>query len=87
MTFTKHANYILFLNVPPADVQRGARLAQLVEHDTLNLRVVGSSPTMGGAFFFVGLLTRLCPSSGSHQFFSSYHFIKNVLLASRLHNN
>ena len=31
-----------------------ARLAQSVEHETLNLRVVGSSPTLGGAslFFF-----------------------------------
>ena len=25
-----------------------ARLAQSVEHETLNLRVVGSSPTLGG---------------------------------------
>ena len=25
----------------------GARLAQSVEHETLNLRVVGSSPTLG----------------------------------------
>ena len=31
-----------------------ARLAQWVEHETLNLRVVGSSPTLGGApLFFV----------------------------------
>ena len=28
--------------------QRAARLAQSVEHETLNLRVVGSSPTLGG---------------------------------------
>ena len=27
-----------------------ARLAQSVEHETLNLRVVGSSPTLGAAF-------------------------------------
>ena len=27
-----------------------ARLAQSVEHETLNLRVVGSSPTLGGGF-------------------------------------
>ena len=27
-----------------------ARLAQLVEHETLNLRVVGSSPTLGAVF-------------------------------------
>ena len=29
---------------------RVARLAQSVEHETLNLRVVGSSPTLGAAF-------------------------------------
>ena len=28
-----------------------ARLAQSVEHETLNLRVVGSSPTLGGSIF------------------------------------
>ena len=28
-----------------------ARLAQSVEHETLNLRVVGSSPTLGETFF------------------------------------
>ena len=28
-----------------------ARLAQSVEHETLNLRVVGSSPTLGGFIF------------------------------------
>ena len=29
----------------------GARLAQSVEHETLNLRVVGSSPTLGAGTF------------------------------------
>ena len=29
-----------------------ARLAQSVEHETLNLGVVGSSPTLGGVLFF-----------------------------------
>jgi hypothetical protein len=29
-----------------------ARLAQSVEHETLNLRVVGSSPTLGDSFSF-----------------------------------
>ena len=28
--------------------ETSARLAQSVEHETLNLRVVGSSPTLGG---------------------------------------
>jgi hypothetical protein len=30
-----------------------ARLAQSVEHETLNLRVVGSSPTLGDIFSFL----------------------------------
>ncbi len=30
-----------------------ARLAQSVEHETLNLRVVGSSPTLGNIIFFI----------------------------------
>ena len=30
-----------------------ARLAQSVEHETLNLRVVGSSPTSGVVLFFL----------------------------------
>ena len=32
-----------------------ARLAQSVEHDTLNLRVVGSSPTLGEHVFYLFL--------------------------------
>ena len=31
-----------------------ARLAQSVEHETLNLRVVGSSPTLGAKYFCPG---------------------------------
>ena len=31
-----------------------ARLAQSVEHETLNLRVVGSSPTLGVIFLVLG---------------------------------
>ena len=33
---------------PPITIT--ARLAQSVEHETLNLRVVGSSPTLGASF-------------------------------------
>ena len=36
-----------------------ARLAQSVEHGTLNPRVVGSSPTLGGSTFFHYILTFL----------------------------
>ena len=35
------------LNLEPFDPLHRARLAQSVEHETLNLRVVGSSPTLG----------------------------------------
>ena len=35
---------------------QSARLAQSVEHETLNLRVVGSSPTLGEIFLIVILL-------------------------------
>ena len=41
-----------FVNVPTASAQHGALLGQSVEHETLNLRVVGSSPTLGGTFFY-----------------------------------
>ena len=34
-----------------------ARLAQSVEHETLNLRVVGSSPTLGEHFIKKHILT------------------------------
>ena len=33
-------------------IQCKARLAQSVEHETLNLGVVGSSPTLGDIFLF-----------------------------------
>ena len=38
--------------------QNQARLAQSVEHETLNLRVVGSSPTLGD-FFNYGIELRV----------------------------
>ena len=41
----------------------GAQLAQSVEHETLNLRVVGSSPTLGGYFF----LSYICMYSYEHM--------------------
>ena len=39
-----------------ASVVTVARLAQSVEHETLNLRVVGSSPTLGDQDSFVFFL-------------------------------
>ena len=38
-----------------------ARLAQSVEHETLNLRVVGSSPTLGAWKFFNNFYTGWSP--------------------------
>jgi hypothetical protein len=52
-----------------------ARLAQSVEHETLNLRVVGSSPTLGD-FFFVSsggiyfIVVNSCPHSLIEQVIS-----------------
>ena len=49
------------LNIPaefhlnPGAFPQAARLAQSVEHETLNLRVVGSSPTLGEKILFVRL--------------------------------
>ena len=40
-----------------ASHQQVARLAQSVEHETLNLRVVGSSPTLGDQLFVLNSLT------------------------------
>ena len=36
------------------DIIHQARLAQSVEHQTLNLRIVGSSPTVDNEFFHFG---------------------------------
>ena len=41
--------YFKQLSFVPPDTS--ARLAQSVEHETLNLRVVGSSPTLGAKSF------------------------------------
>ena len=41
----------VILQTPKPQTQR-ARLAQSVEHETLNLRVVGSSPTLGAIIFY-----------------------------------
>ena len=44
----------------------GARLAQSVEHETLNLRVVGSSPTLGARNFFVACFKTLSVCTALH---------------------
>ena len=44
-----------------------ARLAQSVEHGTLNPRVVGSSPTLGAITFFSGLCRFCVPSTHTHR--------------------
>ena len=43
-----------------------ARLAQSVEHETLNLRVVGSSPTLGDNLFFYA---SACTFKNHYQYF------------------
>ena len=50
-----------------------ARLAQSVEHETLNLRVVGSSPTLGANYFCIGdkifskIIWQKCRDPGSNR--------------------
>ena len=46
---------------------RMSRLAQSVEHQTLNLRVVGSSPTLGEAFSLHRHLLPLVTSYETHD--------------------
>ena len=45
--FVNYRCLVHFIRVPIALMGTVARLAQSVEHETLNLRVVGSSPTFG----------------------------------------
>ena len=45
--FLNYRCLVRFIRVPIALISTVARLAQSVEHETLNLRVVGSSPTLG----------------------------------------
>ena len=52
-----------------------ARLAQSVEHETLNLRVVGSSPTLGGEGFLQVLFWGCLPCCrGKQPVISLYPF-------------
>ena len=44
--------FFIYNSVIPA--KWSARLAQSVEHETLNLRVVGSSPTLGEVLLYLG---------------------------------
>ena len=67
--FNVHCYYYLSphtrLGIHPTKAPRGlgrSRLAQSVEHQTLNLRVVGSSPTLGDFFFFLFLVCSSHPS-------------------------
>ena len=49
MCWSQTYRLVMTLQLLPA---AAARLAQSVEHETLNLRVVGSSPTLGAFLFF-----------------------------------
>ena len=44
--------------VSSANANKRAWLTQSVEHETLNLRVVGSSPTLGNLFSWASLLAQ-----------------------------
>ena len=51
---------ISMATVLPGVGRTSARLAQSVEHETLNLRVVGSSPTLGDFFYLAHQNDNLC---------------------------
>ena len=55
-----------------------ARLAQSVEHETLNLRVVGSSPTLGASILFGFVISSY---QGSHFFPLTNYFSNTITLA------
>ena len=48
--FLSTTSCVMYKNLKNAVESTTSRLAQLVEHETLNLRVVGSSPTLGEHF-------------------------------------
>ena len=59
-----------------------ARLAQSVEHQTLNLRVVGSSPTLGEKTFFLFFLSpSLCLKDPISSLFTNYFLSIRCLLS------
>ena len=60
-------------------VYASARLAQSVEHETLNLRVVGSSPTLGAQKFFSIILSLFL-------FFSGTFFLMRIKLKTALNS-
>ena len=61
-------------------ISTGAWLAQSVEHETLNLRVVGSSPTLGDLLiFFLLFVAVVNQQSGNYD---NSHCIINRCLAS-----
>ena len=53
-----------------------ARLAQSVEHETLNLGVVGSSPTLGDILFF--FLSKII------TYFRTFLFISYIILPAEI---
>ena len=65
--FSKPRKFTLTIIAAVTSAHR-ARLAQSVEHETLNLRVVGSSPTLGvGYFFFLNELNLNAVPVGFHS--------------------
>ena len=61
--------FISIRNVAHQHTHKRARLAQSVEHETLNLRVVGSSPTLGAFFYFTqfSILHSHCTLCATHS--------------------
>ena len=60
LLFTNSMYCVFSYYIETLQKKQSARLAQSVEHETLNLRVVGSSPTLGDIFLdfsLPGLMT------------------------------
>ena len=70
---SKQVKRFNYANFPECD--DSARLAQSVEHETLNLRVVGSSPTLGANVFCIFLFSFLFFFPNSCHFFSYNVFL------------
>ena len=68
MKYLLDSNYYLPPSRPECSKQVRARLAQSVERKTLNLVVVGSSPTVGTSFFKEALMIETIDFSGHLEY-------------------
>jgi hypothetical protein len=70
ISLKQNTNNIIILKSELTRTSCQARLAQSVEHETLNLRVVGSSPTLGAFFFLFFYLVGSVRSASSSNLYA-----------------